>query len=53
MDTVIVSIVIVVIVGLAAHYVYKAKKRGQKCIGCPHSQCGNCCCRDGENNRER
>ena len=34
------------IVGLAAGYVYKAKKRGVKCVGCPHSgSCGgNCGC---------
>lgn len=26
---------IIIIVGLAAFYVYKAKKSGKKCIGCP------------------
>ena len=30
--------VVAVIIGLAALYVYKAKKSGQKCIGCPHSK---------------
>lgn len=31
--------VVAVIVGLAAAYVIRAKKRGQKCIGCPDSSC--------------
>ena len=30
--------VLVVIVGLAVRYVYKAKKNGETCIGCPHSR---------------
>ena len=36
--------VIAAIVGFAARYVYKAKKRGTKCIGCPGggSCSGNC-----------
>ena len=32
--------VIVLILGAAGLYVYKAKKSGKKCIGCPHG--GNC-----------
>ena len=31
---------ILVIVGLAAFYIIRAKKKGQKCIGCPHGK--NC-----------
>lgn len=47
-DYVIIAIV-VLILGLAAFYVYKAKKSGKKCIGCPDSDscsgnCGGCCC---------
>lgn len=30
-----VAAVIILIVGLAVLYVYKAKKSGKKCIGCP------------------
>ena len=47
--------IILLIVGLAAFYVYKAKKSGQKCIGCPHSKScssaknGGCSCGCGEN----
>ena len=49
-------IVIVLIVGLALLYVIKAKKKGQKCIGCPYAKtchenkkrednsCSNCRC---------
>lgn len=37
---------IVLIVGLAAFYVIKAKKKGVKCIGCP-SGC-NCSNKDNE-----
>ncbi|MBQ8407418.1 MAG: FeoB-associated Cys-rich membrane protein [Clostridia bacterium] len=43
--------VIVLIVGGAVAYIIKAKKSGQKCIGCPdsktcgqnHSQCSGSC----------
>jgi len=35
---------IVLIVGLAVLYIVRAKKSGQKCVGCPHSkQCGSSC----------
>ena len=40
--------VIALILGLSAGYVYKAKKSGKKCIGCPDSgscsgHCSGCC----------
>ncbi|MBE6708507.1 MAG: FeoB-associated Cys-rich membrane protein [Ruminococcaceae bacterium] len=37
MQNIIVIGVIVLIVGFAVFYVYKAKKSGKKCIGCPDS----------------
>ncbi len=37
-EDVIIIAVVVLVVGLAALYVYRAKKRGQKCIGCPDSK---------------
>ncbi len=46
---------IVLIVGGAAAYIIRAKKKGQKCIGCPYSSvCGNakngkCSCGNAEN----
>ena len=42
MDNLIVIVLVVVIVGLAGLYVYRAKKRGTKCIGCPGGCGGNC-----------
>ena len=42
--------IVFIIIGLAAFYVYKEKKSGRKCIGCPHSKCcssaknGGCSC---------
>ena len=40
-------LVILAIIAGAVLYIYKAKKRGEKCIGCPYAkQCGakNCGC---------
>lgn len=49
----IVIAILVAIVGAAAFYVYKAKKSGKKCIGCPDgcscsSKKGNAHCSCGE-----
>jgi len=51
-DMIIIAIVLVV-VGAAAFYLYRAKKRGVKCVGCPSGcncqqsagafGCGGCC----------
>ena len=40
-------LILAVILGGAAFYIVRAKKRGQKCVGCPHSgSCGkNCGCK--------
>ncbi len=38
---VIVILVIALIIGGASYYIYRAKKAGHKCIGCPNSTtCG-------------
>ena len=37
METYITVAVILAIVGLAAWYVIRAKRKGKKCIGCPES----------------
>ena len=44
---VIVTIILIAIIGGALAYIIKAKKSGQKCIGCPISkQCsGSCNCK--------
>ncbi len=57
MKDIIIIAVIAVIIGLSAFYVYKAKKSGKKCIGCPDgcscgsknnaSYCGSCGCCSG------
>lgn len=54
METVIAAIVVIVIVAAASVYIYKAKKSGRKCIGCPDGKsCGgnchsDCCCGTAE-----
>lgn len=36
------ALVLLVIVAAAGGYVYKAKKRGEKCVGCPYAkQCAS------------
>ena len=40
MENYIIIVVLLAIVGLSAFYVYKAKKKGKKCIGCPYG--GSC-----------
>ncbi len=58
METAIVIVILAAVLGLAGRYVYRAKKRGAKCIGCPDGvKCsggcaggsGNCC---GSNERK-
>ncbi len=54
MDNIIIIAILVVVLGLAALYIYRAKKKGQKCIGCPDGgkcgagKCGGCSCGCGE-----
>ena len=42
----IVLVIVLAILGFAIGYIVKAKKSGQKCIGCPHSKScsGGCGC---------
>ena len=43
MENVILIAVLVLILGGAGLYIYKAKKNGQKCIGCPQGgKCSDC-----------
>ncbi|MBE5924397.1 MAG: FeoB-associated Cys-rich membrane protein [Lachnospiraceae bacterium] len=37
---IIVTLILVVIVGSAIYYIYKEKKKGRRCIGCPMA--GDC-----------
>jgi len=50
-DFIIIAVVLA-LVAAAAAYIIRAKKSGQKCIGCPYSkECSSkgCCCGMGEN----
>ena len=65
MENFIIAGILVLILGGAGMYVYKAKKRGVKCIGCPaggscshkcgdgsqgcSGNCGNCSCQKDTN----
>lgn len=42
MENIIILVVVGLILGLAIGYIYKAKKRGARCIGCSAS-CGCSC----------
>ena len=45
MTDIIVVAVIVLVVGAALTYIIRAKKKGNKCIGCPNSKsCTSCFC---------
>ena len=49
MENIIISVILIIIIGLAVFYIYKEKKSGKKCIGCPNSckSCeGACHCND-------
>jgi len=43
---IIIILVLAAIVGAAAWYVYKSKKSGRKCIGCPDGCC-SCASKEG------
>ncbi|MDD5823863.1 MAG: FeoB-associated Cys-rich membrane protein [Firmicutes bacterium] len=43
METLIVLALLVAIVGGAIGYIYKKRKAGVKCIGCPCAKNGGCC----------
>ena len=44
MTDIIIVAVIILVVGAASLYLYRAKKRGQKCVGCPYcKECGGSC----------
>lgn len=46
-DIIIIS-ALLLIVFLAAFYIYRSKKKGKKCIGCPYAEsCGGGCSSKG------
>lgn len=45
MANVMVGLILTILIGAASMYLYKSKKRGENCIGCPYSQsCSGGCC---------
>ena len=50
MENVVIILVLAAIVGGIVWYLLRAKKSGNKCIGCPHGKsCGNkCSCGDSK-----
>lgn len=49
MTNIILVVILLLIAGGAGLYLYRAKKSGQHCVGCPHAkQCGSKTCRCGE-----
>ena len=49
-DLILILLLLLITAGIAA-YLYRAKKRGEKCIGCPYAkQCGGRC---GGNNEKK
>ncbi len=44
MLNVLLTILVLAIIGGAVAYIVRAKRRGQKCIGCPAGGSGSCSC---------
>ena len=55
MENIIIIVTLLCILGGSIRYLYKAKKRGETCIGCPYSkQCSSkkhCGCHNIEQNK--
>lgn len=45
MINIIISAILVAVVGTASFYIWKEKKKGNKCIGCPYSGSASCHCK--------
>lgn len=59
MTDIIVAVVLLIIIGIAAVYIVKEKKKGVKCIGCPaagqcaHAKNGGCSCGSHSDTKEK
>ena len=54
MENYIIVAILALIIGAIVFYLVRAKKRGQKCIGCPYAkQCGGGCCGAKQNDLEK
>ena len=47
MENLIVIAIVAAVVGAAAWYIIREKRRGKRCVGCPYAQScsGNCNCK--------
>ncbi|MDO5154724.1 MAG: FeoB-associated Cys-rich membrane protein [Eubacteriales bacterium] len=44
MANVIIIVILIILIGSACYYIWKNKKKGIKCIGCPYANsCGGGC----------
>lgn len=49
MENIILIAILLIAVGSAVLYIYKSKKQGKACIGCPYAkQCGSKCSCDNK-----
>ena len=53
MTDILILLVVAAVVALAGWYVYKAKKSGRKCIGCPDGGCCSGSCSGNDHSAER
>lgn len=57
MENFVAAIILIAILGGAIAYIIKAKKNGQKCVGCPYSKTcsskenGGCGCKGNKNEK--
>ena len=45
MINIIIIAILIAVVGTACAYIWKEKKKGKKCIGCPYSGTASCHCK--------
>lgn len=45
MENIIIIATLVIVIGTAVCYIWKEKKKGKKCVGCPCSNTSSCHCK--------
>lgn len=45
MENIIIVAILVILIGTALLYIWREKKKGKKCIGCPYSGTTSCHCK--------
>ncbi len=46
MQNFLIIVILILVIGLSGYYVLRAKRRGEKCIGCPYS--AECAAKNGK-----